>query len=192
MGHGIARFSPKFCTDKMRFWTLGQSEAAFWHRAVFRVNDPDTVPDQDAAQHSQQAAEPASQIQHGSNKAGLQNAAASQAGTKDTAAAEGVSQEAGTVSLFPPRLLGPSTNGFLRKWGLPQRVCQDITNPGTLYLCFLWGWIQGHCPSVRPVKCLDRRHVTQEFKWLSLKLLGCICTLQSSGLMLCIMGDQRL
>ena len=48
MAHGIARFSPKFCKDKMRFWSLGQSEAAFWDRAVFQVMDLDTVPEQDS------------------------------------------------------------------------------------------------------------------------------------------------
>lgn len=136
MGHGIARFSPKFCTDKMRFWTLGQSEAAFWHRTVFSVTDPDTVPDQDAAQHSQKAVEDAGQSQGGSETAALQSTAATQAGNKGTAAEEGVGEEAGNVALFPPGLLGPTTNGSLRKWGLSQQVCQDITNPGMLYLCF--------------------------------------------------------
>lgn len=130
MGHGIARFSPKFCTDKMRFWTLGQSEAAFWHRTVFSVTDPDTVPDQDAAQHSQKAVEDAGQSQGGSETAALQSTAATQAGNKGTAAEEGVGEEAGNVALFPPGLLGPTTNGSLRKWGLSQQVCQDITNPG--------------------------------------------------------------
>ena len=51
MAHGIARFSPKFCTDKMRFRTLGQSEAAFWQRKVFNIADPNTIPEQDGAHH---------------------------------------------------------------------------------------------------------------------------------------------
>lgn len=46
MAHGIARFSPKFCTDKMRFWSLGQSEAVFWDYNVFQVMDPLTSPTQ--------------------------------------------------------------------------------------------------------------------------------------------------
>ena len=49
MGHGIARFSPKFCTDKMRFWSLGQSEAVFWHRNIFQVQDMSTASAQQSA-----------------------------------------------------------------------------------------------------------------------------------------------
>ena len=48
MAHGIARLSPKFCKDKMRFWSIGQSEAQFWDKAVFQVVDPDTIPEQDS------------------------------------------------------------------------------------------------------------------------------------------------
>lgn len=47
MAHGIARFSPKYCQDKMRFWSIGQSEGEFWDRVVFQVMDPDTIPEQD-------------------------------------------------------------------------------------------------------------------------------------------------
>lgn len=52
MGHGIARFSPKFCTDKMRFWSLGQAEAVFWDRNVFQVLDTGTASTQDGKQSS--------------------------------------------------------------------------------------------------------------------------------------------
>ena len=41
MGHGIARFSPNFCCDKMRFWSIGQSEAAVWDDLIFQQNDPE-------------------------------------------------------------------------------------------------------------------------------------------------------
>lgn len=47
MAHGIARFSPKYCQDKMRFWSIGQSEGEFWDRVVFQIMDPDTIPEQD-------------------------------------------------------------------------------------------------------------------------------------------------
>ena len=40
MGHGIARLSPNFCCDKMRFWSIGQSEAAVWDDLIFQQNDP--------------------------------------------------------------------------------------------------------------------------------------------------------
>ena len=38
------------------------------------------------------------------------------------------------VGYFPHRLLGPSVNGRLQKWGLPLQVCQDIVNPGVLHV----------------------------------------------------------
>ena len=35
MGHGVARFHPRFCRDSLRWKTMGSSEAAFWHRHLF-------------------------------------------------------------------------------------------------------------------------------------------------------------
>ena len=40
MGHGIARLSPSFCCDRMRFRNLGSTEATFWDRNI--VQQPDT------------------------------------------------------------------------------------------------------------------------------------------------------
>lgn len=40
MGHGIARFSPYHCTDRLRWATLGQEEAAFWVSHLFSIPDP--------------------------------------------------------------------------------------------------------------------------------------------------------
>eukprot|EP01025_Chloroclados_australasicus_P001817 TRINITY_DN10440_c1_g1_i3.p3 TRINITY_DN10440_c1_g1~~TRINITY_DN10440_c1_g1_i3.p3 ORF type:complete len:281 (-),score=41.80 TRINITY_DN10440_c1_g1_i3:1003-1845(-) len=34
MGHGLARLSPYYCMDKMRYKTLGQSEARWWEQNV--------------------------------------------------------------------------------------------------------------------------------------------------------------
>lgn len=39
MGHGIARFSPNFCCDKMRFRNLGKTEAQFWEETVLAQID---------------------------------------------------------------------------------------------------------------------------------------------------------
>ena len=39
MAHGVARLSPKFSRDKMRFLSLGQSEAGFWQRNLFDLHD---------------------------------------------------------------------------------------------------------------------------------------------------------
>ena len=47
MAHGIARLSPNYCCDAMRFWSIGQTEAYFWHHKVFSVTDPRHVPERD-------------------------------------------------------------------------------------------------------------------------------------------------
>eukprot|EP00727_Mastigamoeba_balamuthi_P009470 m51a1_g5145 hypothetical protein (322) ;mRNA; r:32725-33978 len=39
MAHGIARLSPKYCRDKMRFWSLGSSEARWWADNVLAVRE---------------------------------------------------------------------------------------------------------------------------------------------------------
>ncbi len=39
MAHGLARLSPKYCCDKMRFWGLGRPEAHFWHHNLILVPD---------------------------------------------------------------------------------------------------------------------------------------------------------
>lgn len=40
MAHGIARLSPSYCCDRMRFLSLGSDEAVFWKRYVLAVRDP--------------------------------------------------------------------------------------------------------------------------------------------------------
>lgn len=115
MAHGIARLSPKFCKDKMRFWSIGQSEAAFWDQAVFQVMDPDTVPEQDSNwQQRAQAGMPSGESQPEQQLETSQHS----------------SQANAEVGHFPPGLLGVSVNDQLQKLGLPPHVCQDITNPG--------------------------------------------------------------
>lgn len=127
MAHGIARFSPKFCTDKMRFWSLGQSEASFWHHKVFCIPDPNTVPEQDHAQRGSKTAKQANLTQHASSTADVQDTSAKSASTQEAAI-----QQPEVPALFPPWLLGPSMNSQLRSWGLSGQVCQEITNPGML------------------------------------------------------------
>jgi endonuclease/exonuclease/phosphatase family metal-dependent hydrolase len=39
MGHGVARFSPFHCTDRLRWASLGQDEAHWWQRHVFDVHE---------------------------------------------------------------------------------------------------------------------------------------------------------
>ena len=47
MAHGIARFSPAFCQDQMRFRSLGSDEAVMWERYVLSVEDPQYHPESD-------------------------------------------------------------------------------------------------------------------------------------------------
>lgn len=47
MAHGIARLSPNYCCDAMRFWSIGQTEAYFWHHNVLSEADPRYMPERD-------------------------------------------------------------------------------------------------------------------------------------------------
>ena len=47
MAHGIARFSPDFCRDRMRLLSLGQSEGGWFQRTVLDVSDPRFLPTDD-------------------------------------------------------------------------------------------------------------------------------------------------
>jgi endonuclease/exonuclease/phosphatase family metal-dependent hydrolase len=42
MAHGIARLSPKYCRDFLRFWSLGHSEGSFWDKHLFGVMHDDS------------------------------------------------------------------------------------------------------------------------------------------------------
>lgn len=44
MANGIARLSPNYCCDSLRFWSLGQSEAEWWHRNIFSTSDSSPSP----------------------------------------------------------------------------------------------------------------------------------------------------
>jgi hypothetical protein len=37
MGHSVARLSPNYCCDRMRWGSLGSCEAAWWQRHVLAV-----------------------------------------------------------------------------------------------------------------------------------------------------------
>ena len=42
MAHGIARLSPKYCKDFLRFWSIGHSEGSFWDKYLFYTLHDDT------------------------------------------------------------------------------------------------------------------------------------------------------
>lgn len=41
LGHGVARFHPRFCRDSLRWRTMGSSEASWWHRNLFSFTTTD-------------------------------------------------------------------------------------------------------------------------------------------------------
>ncbi|KAK9845155.1 hypothetical protein WJX84_008730 [Apatococcus fuscideae] len=114
MAHGIARLSPNFCNDRMRFWSLGQSEASFWHRNLFLVPDPGFQPSQDGSQAN---ARPLAE--QGSDAQELLSSLVPQAalqGSRDAPQS--------------PEDEGCKMNHRLRWWGLPEHVCRAALNPG--------------------------------------------------------------
>lgn len=54
MAHGIARLSPKYCTDRMRFRSLGMDEAVVWERYLLSRLDYDYLPDKDNSRGQQE------------------------------------------------------------------------------------------------------------------------------------------
>ncbi|KAG1678403.1 hypothetical protein FOA52_015170 [Chlamydomonas sp. UWO 241] len=46
LGNGVARLSPKYCNDHMRWWTIGYSEAEVWDQVVMSVAEDPSSPEQ--------------------------------------------------------------------------------------------------------------------------------------------------
>lgn len=53
MGHGIARWSPNFCCDRMRFRNLGWTEAEVWDKMVIKEMDEAYLPADDGKPREQ-------------------------------------------------------------------------------------------------------------------------------------------
>lgn len=49
MAHRLPRLSRHFCTDKMRFLSIGQEEASFWDNRVLKTLDPKFLRDSPGA-----------------------------------------------------------------------------------------------------------------------------------------------
>lgn len=110
MAHGIARLSPRYCTDRMRYLSLGRDEAVMWQRHVLAVPDPRYDPTRD--EDRQQAA----QTQPG-KKTPQQRLVTQEC--EDGSAATGTGSH-------PP----PPPNSQLLAWGLSVDVASDALNPG--------------------------------------------------------------
>ncbi|KAL4422229.1 hypothetical protein ABPG77_009704 [Micractinium sp. CCAP 211/92] len=142
MAHGIARLSPSYCCDHMRFRSIGMDEAVVWHRHVLPVADPRYAPDSssgsDATRPSAGSAGPASGVSvsgNGDAPASAQPGGSSPSEAVLSAAADQrlaapraqqqqqqqQQQEKGAPQPLNPRLLA---------WGLSEQVAYDATNPG--------------------------------------------------------------
>ena len=53
MGHGIARWSPNFCCDRMRFGNLGRTEAQVWDDLIIQQTDKAYLPADDGKSKEQ-------------------------------------------------------------------------------------------------------------------------------------------
>ena len=139
MANGIARCSPKYCCDAMRWKTLGSSEAAFWQRHVFAHISPTVVPQAVLPDHEVQSSSSSSTtgtLLGGAVKP-LATAAAGAAGAEaaettgggtsaDPASEDFASCSSGSSSTSPARPI----NEALHKYGLPREVCERLLNPG--------------------------------------------------------------
>ncbi|KAL4858574.1 hypothetical protein ACK3TF_001528 [Chlorella vulgaris] len=109
MAHGIARLSPNYCCDRMRFRSIGLDEAMVWHRYVLPVADPRYA---------------ASSAHCGtSTSAGLSATSANEAASDQPAAAAAAAGE-------PNSTASPPINRQLVAWGLDVQVARDAVNPG--------------------------------------------------------------
>ncbi len=124
MANGVARLSPHYCCDALRWRTLGWSEAQWWHHHIFSVEGAQ------AAARGQAAA------------AAARAAAHAQAACRHRVP-RCLPPSALTPSNLLRRLCGPSppaespdvphheqANPHLLRLGLPHEVARDALNPG--------------------------------------------------------------
>ncbi|KAK9820602.1 hypothetical protein WJX72_012209 [[Myrmecia] bisecta] len=120
MAHGIARLSANYCCDKMRFWSLGQSEGAFWHRNVISIMDSAWDPARDGRAEAQ-----AGEDSVGNGAGAPQETARKRAPAAPASATPGSVEQSGKAGGG-----GAQANARLQYWGVPADVCKDVTNPG--------------------------------------------------------------
>lgn len=107
MAHGVARLSPMYCTDHMRYRSLGYDEAVMWDKYVIAVQDEHYSPENDGTRN---------------NKALIANQATA------TGVAEGEVLEAQGEKEQLPR--HPKVNTQLLYWGMNAETARDAVNPG--------------------------------------------------------------
>ncbi|KAI3428040.1 hypothetical protein D9Q98_006426 [Chlorella vulgaris] len=117
MAHGIARLSPNYCCDRMRFRSIGLDEAMVWHRYVLPVTDLRYT---------------ASSAHCGTSaSAGLSATSASKAASDQPAAAAASAAAAAAAAVGEPNsTVSPPINRQLLAWGLDVQVARDAVNPG--------------------------------------------------------------
>lgn len=132
MAHGIARLSPNYCCDRMRFLTLGRDEGVIWERAVLAQHDQRYNPANDA---DRTAAAAASSQEHTQTDVPIRTAESNtnnelSLNQHDPGAITNFSN--GTIALpaeSSPLPL-PPINTALVRWGLAPEFARDAVNPG--------------------------------------------------------------
>lgn len=130
MAHGLARLSPQYCCDKMRFWTLGRPEAHFWHHNLISVTDPRYLPGRDGQPAGVLVSEIAVQL-HSVQLRGVFSREFARILSVMFKAEERLcawvlladEQEKGQGGEAP-------VNAKLLWWGVREDVCRDALNPG--------------------------------------------------------------
>jgi hypothetical protein len=110
MAHGVARLSPRYCTDRMRALSLGTAEAVVWERHVLCVHDPNYSKDADAKEERWKGQEEDETID-----------ATMSPSTVEEAAGGDPQQATGEQGAINARLLA---------WGVPAEAARAATNPG--------------------------------------------------------------
>ena len=151
MAHGIARLSPNYCCDRMRFLTVGRDEGVMWERAVLAQHDPryDPTRDQDRTasnstrttavlDSTSQPIETNARVPTNSGLSGSPNAEAKFESnslraqqlplvTTPTGNHGNTEEDIHNQHQLP---LSVPINRALLRWGLPPEFAQDAVNPG--------------------------------------------------------------
>ena len=138
MAHGVARLSQHYCTDQMRFWSLGQTEAGFWHRNLMLVPDPRypaEAPSSNTCNTSNPSACTADPSAILRQRAGSDNAMhpCSTNSSQDASSTEETQHQQQGASL--EHYQGRPMNMKLLRWGVPEAACQELLNPGEQRIC---------------------------------------------------------
>lgn len=134
MAHGIARLSPSFCSDNMRWLSLGRDEAVMWENYVLSVEDPQYHLDSDKDVLKRN-------LSHGNdifwNDAPVSSPCQSSPLSRSWKSTSDLRILSENASAWKPTSQdhGESTirsksNAHLLRWGVDMQVAKSALNPG--------------------------------------------------------------